>query len=232
MSSRLIVDSDEGLQEFRETDSPKKHPAFRLTAKIISYIFHPVFVPVYLVLFLLYIHPAVFAGFTGLEKKLVLIQAFLMYGFFPIVSVLLLKALKFIDSVYLITQRDRIIPYIACGIWYFWIWYVWRSLPDPAYPREAVIFAMAIFLASSIGLMANIYMKISMHAIAMGVMLSFMMFLALTQAVSFSVYISVAFFIAGLVCTSRFIVSDHSQKEIYGGLLAGLAALLIANTFV
>ena len=45
-----------------------------------------------------------------------------------------------------------------------------------------------------------------------------MMLLALTQSVSFGVYISVALLIAGLVCTARFIVSDHTQKEIYGGL--------------
>lgn len=232
MSSRLVVDRGSRLQEIREIEYPKQHLMIRLIAKIISYIFHPVFIPVYLVLFLLYIHPGVFAGFTGLEKKLVLIQAFLMYGFFPIVSVLLLKALKFIGSVYLITQRDRIIPYIVCNIWYFWIWYVWRSLPDPTYPREAVILAMTIFLASSLGLIANIYMKISMHAIAIGVATGFMMQLALTQAVSFGIYISITIFTAGLVCTARLIASDHSQKEIYGGLLAGLTALLIANVFV
>jgi hypothetical protein len=232
MSSKLIVDSGNRLQELRETGYPKQHPAIRLTAKIISYIFHPVFVPVYIVLFLLYIYPSVFAGFSNWEKTKAMTMAILMFTFFPIVTVLLLKALKFIDSIYLITQRDRIIPYVVCNIWYFWIWYVWRSLPDPGYPREAVIFAMTVFLASSLGLMANIYMKISMHAIAMGVMLSFMMILALTQSVSFGIYISISLFIAGLVCTARLIVSDHSQKEIYGGLLAGLVALLIANVFI
>jgi hypothetical protein len=90
---------------------------------------------------------------------------------------------------------------------------------------------MAIFLASSIGLMANIYMKISMHAIAMGVMVSFMMLLALSGSASFGTYISVAVFIAGLVCTARLMISDHSSKEIYVGLLAGIIALLLGNWF-
>lgn len=228
MSTRLIVDSTNQLQELAEPDS-LHYKVIRLLAKGISYIFHPVFVPIYILLFLLYIHPGVFAGFSGRNKMLVLLQAIAMYGFFPLVTVLLLKALKFIDSVYLNSQRDRIIPYIACGIWYFWIWYVWRNLPDS--PEEIVIMSMAIFLASSIGLIANIYMKISMHAIAMGVMTGFMMLLALTQTVSFGVYISVSFFIAGLVSTARFIVSDHSQKEVYGGFFTGLIALVIANWF-
>jgi hypothetical protein len=91
---------------------------------------------------------------------------------------------------------------------------------------------MAIFLASAIGLMANIYMKISMHSIAMGVAISFTILLALTQSVSFGAYISIVLLIAGLVCTARFIVSDHTPKEIYGGLLVGLAALLVATLFI
>jgi hypothetical protein len=225
MSTRLIVDRSSRLQELRDQPSP-----IRLTAKIISFIFHPVFVPVCIVLFLLYIHPSAFAGFTGWEKKMTLLQAILMYSFFPVISVLLLKALKFIDSVFLNTQKDRIIPFVICNIWYFWIWYVWRNLPDS--PREIVVLSMAIFLASAIGLMANIYMKISMHTIAMGVMISFIMLLAFTQSVRMGVYISIALFIAGLVCTARFIVSDHTPKEVYSGLLAGVAALLIATLFV
>jgi hypothetical protein len=225
MSTRLIVDNTSQLQELR--DQPK---AIRFIAMIISYIFHPVFVPVYIVLFLLYIHPGVFAGFSSGKKTLVLLQALVPYVLFPVVTVLLLKALDFINSVYLTSRKDRIIPYIACNIWYFWIWYVWRTLPDS--PREIILLSMTIFLASAIGQMANIYMKISMHAIGMGVTISFILLLALTQSVNSGLYITIALLIAGLVCSARFIVSNHSQKEIYAGLLVGFAALLIAAFFV
>ena len=156
-----------------------------------------------------------------------MIQAFEMFTFFPIVSVLLLKALRFINKIQLHTQKDRIFPLVICMIWYFWIWNVWRHLPD--YPAAAVQFALAIFTASWIGLLANIYMKISMHAISMGVMVTFMILLALGQAISFGMYISVALLIAGLVCTARFIISDHTPKEVYTGLLVGVVSQLIAN---
>ncbi|HLG40687.1 MAG TPA: hypothetical protein VI461_13505 [Chitinophagaceae bacterium] len=225
MRTRLIVDSLNQLRE--QKDQPR---ALLLTAKIVSYIFHPVFVPVYILLFLLYVHPSVFAGSSELEKRLTLLQAILMYGFFPIISVLLLKALKFIDSIYLNTQRDRIIPYVICNIWYFWIWYVWRNLPDS--PGEIVLLSMAIFLASAIGLIANIYMKISMHAIAAGVLISFMIFLAFAQPVNAAIYIAAALLTAGFVCTARFIASNHSAKEIYSGLTAGFFAMILASLFV
>jgi hypothetical protein len=99
---------------------------------------------------------------------------------------------------------------VACGIWYFWIWYVWRNLPD--YPREAIVFAL-LFYRFFYRLIANIYMKVSMHAISMGVMATFILLLAFSQPISFGVYISLALLIAGLVCYSRFIVSDHTPKR-------------------
>ena len=91
-----------------------------------------------------------------------------MYTFFPLVSVLLMKALKFISSIQLKTQRDRIIPYVVCMIYYWWMWYVLHN--QPQYPNEFVQLSLAIFLASIGGLIANISMKVSMHAIAAGIM--------------------------------------------------------------
>jgi hypothetical protein len=111
-------------------------------------------------------------------------------------------------------------------VWYFWIWYVWRNLPD--YPAEAVQLTLAIWISVSLGLLANIIMKVSLHAISMGVALTFILALAFSQPLNFGIYISVALLATGLVCTSRFIVSDHTAKEVYGGLLVGVVSMLIA----
>ncbi len=230
MSTGMVVDEKNQLQEIRTNDFPKQPEAVRFVAKVISFIFHPVFIPVYIVLFMVYEHSYLFAGFSGLDKTRTVIMAFVMYTFFPVVTVLLLKALKFITTFHLSTQRDRIIPLIACGVWYWWIWNVWKNLPD--YPEEAIKFTMAIWISVSLALIANIIMKVSLHAISMGVMLTFIFLLALTQQLNFSLYISLALLIAGAVCTSRFIVSDHSAREVYGGLLVGIVSMLIANWVV
>lgn len=216
----------------RDNDFPDQPAAIKWIAKIISYIFHPVFVPVYIVLFMVYIHPYLFAGFAPWDKTRVVLMALLMFSFFPIITVLLLKALNFINSIYLKTQKDRIIPLVACGVWYFWITYIWwnsnKIEGSFAIPKEGVRLALAVFISSWLALMANIKIKISLHAISMGVMLSFIFLLAFSQSLSFGIYISAAVLIAGLVCTSRFIVSDHSQKEVYAGLLLGVLAMGVA----
>jgi hypothetical protein len=226
MCPRFAVDSSRQLKEFRETDYQPQNPAIRSVAKIISWIFHPLFVPVYIAWFLLSVQPFLFASFNPAQKLITLLRFFIMYSFFPLVTVLLAKGLGFLDSIYLKTQKERIIPYVACGIYYFWMCYVLRNQPE--FSREVVQLSMAIFIASSFGLIANIYMKVSMHAISMGILLVFMLMLSFTQSGNYTSYVSAAFLFAGLVCTSRFIVSDHTPGEIYGGLLVGIVSQLVA----
>jgi hypothetical protein len=229
MSNHLVVNEENQLEENRNQNRPFQPFAIRLFANIISYIFHPLFVPVYIVAFLVYIQPYLYAGFNAWDKQIVVLQAFVMYTFFPLITVLLLKAVKFIDSVFLKTQRERVIPYIACGIWYFWAWYVRHNLPET--PHELVYFSLAIFIASSVALLGNIYMKVSMHAISMGVVATFLILMGFSQDINFTGYISIALLITGLVCTSRFIVSDHTQKEVYVGLFIGIVSQLFGYWF-
>lgn len=202
----------------------------RIPAQVISVLFHPVFVPLYIIAFLLFEHPFAFAGFPDGQKFMVLIQATAMYLFFPLVTVLLLKALKFIHSVQLHEQKDRIIPLVACGIWYFWIWYVWRNLPG--YPDEAIKLALAIWICSWLALMINTKMKISLHAISMGILTGFILWLAFTENIQFGLYLSVSFILSGLVLTARLLVSDHSQAEIYGGLITGLVTMIAVGVLL
>lgn len=220
MSTRLVIDEQSQLQEIRQSASPKMPQSIRIIARILSWIFHPVFIPVYVVYFMVYVHPYLFAGFAPFDKTRTIIMSFVAYTFFPVITVLLLKGLKFISSIQLKTQKDRIIPLVACGIWYFWIWYVWHNLSD--YPRETRLFALAIWIASWLALMANIIMKISLHAIAAGVALTFIVLLGISQDLNFTIYISVALFATGLICSARFADSDHSPGEIYLGLTIGV----------
>lgn len=224
MESKLVVERNTGLTEYRDIAHQPQNIVIRAVAKIISYIFHPLFVPVYIAWFLITVQPYFFSGFSPAQKILVLIRFFVIYSFFPLVTVLLTKALGFLDSIYLKTQKERVIPYIACGIYYFFMAYVLRHQPE--FSKEVVQLAIAIFIASSAGLMANIYMKVSMHAMSMGILVMFIALLASSQSGNFRIYLAGAVLIAGIVCTSRLIVSDHTPKEIYVGLLIGAGSML------
>jgi hypothetical protein len=228
MDPHLVVDDKDSLLEVRPKRAIQSLPV-RIIARVISYLFHPLFIPVYLFLLLLKASAYLFASFSDVGKLMLLGTFVIMYVMFPLLSVLLLKALGFIGSIHLRTQRDRIIPYVACMIWYWWIWYVMNNRPEV--PRECVILSLAIFLASIGGLMANISMKVSMHAIAAGVMAAFVMLLGFSQDLNFGFYISGSILLTGAICTARFIDSDHTPKEIYVGLFIGVVTLLLALKF-
>lgn len=210
--------------------NPETPVALRHIAQFVSYLFHPVFLPLYMMSFLLYVHPFQFLGFTPKMKLLVFVQAFSMYCFFPLVTVGLLKALNFISSFKLPNRKDRVIPLVACGIWYFWVWYVWRNIPE--YPRTIVHMALGIWITASIGLFINAYMKISLHGMSVGALLMLLLQLAFTQPIHFGWYLSAGILITGLVSTARLLASDHRPAEVYVGLLTGFISMFLAGFFV
>jgi hypothetical protein len=204
-----------------------KFPAvLRAMAHFFSYVFHPLFVPLYVVYFLVYIHPSYLSGFNDREKIQVLLIVVLNAVFFPLISVLLLKGVGFIDSIFLRTQKDRIIPYITCGIFFFWTYHVFRQ--QQQFPSIFASFFFGVLISSSAALLANIYFKISMHAIGMGGMLGLFLIIMLYNTMLMTWPLCIVILITGLVCTSRLMVSNHTPKEIYWGLFLGLICQLTA----
>ena len=229
MPDRLIITDENQLKEVSIPERPRQPLPIQLSAKFISYVFHPLFIPLYITYFIIQIRSYQLAGINDWINLRILLQVFVNCTFLPLASILLLRALNFIDSVFLKTQRDRIIPYIICMIFYFWNWYVFKNNHEI---KDLVSVSMAIFNASVLGFLVNISMKVSMHAISVGVMTTFVALLAFSDSSSFSFYLSIAVLIAGIVCTSRLLVSDHSQKEIYYGFLIGILSQLAAHYFV
>ena len=209
-----------------------EEPSFPLLAcvfaKIISYLFHPLFIPLYVAWFFIY-ELRLFSDKTNWGRTIIFLQFFIYYTFFPLMTTLLSKALGFVQTVYLKNQKDRIIPYIVCEIFYFWAWYVFKNVH---FPKEVVLFALGTFLACSLGLILNSYMKISMHTISLGVLCAFLLLASTMSLVRFGFYITTGFLIAGITATARLIDSNHTQKEIYFGFFAGASAQVIAWFFV
>ncbi len=219
---------------FRE-DVPVRyndHPSLgeKLFGHLFSVILHPVFVPVYVIAFLIYLHPHAFTGFSAESKFKTLIIIAVNLVFFPLLSVLLLRAVGFISSIHLITRKDRIIPYIAVGIFYFWAYTVFRG--QPQYPDLLVFFLLGIFLASSAGLIANIYFKISMHALGMGGMIGFFLVLFSTQSILMGWPLALSVLLTGSVCTARLMVSTHEPRDLYMGLLLGMLSQFVAAIYI
>ena len=203
-----------------------QQPAFfRFFAQMLSYVFHPLFLPFYVCWFLAYMHPSYFTGFSAAGKVRVLLMVSLNAIFFPLITVLLLKALGFLESFLAPTQKDRILLYISSMTFFFWAQYSLREQPE--IPRILVAFMFGVFISSAAALMANIYFKISMHGIGMGGFVGIAFVIMQQNTMLMTWPLSITLLIAGLVCTARLICSDHTQKEIYSGLLVGFICQIV-----
>lgn len=211
-----------------QTQTSQKAGTF--LAKIVSYIVHPIFIPTYFFVYLMWQFPYSFAGITDWQLKMRLFGVFWLTAFFPSFAVFLLWRLKFSDSIFLRTQKERIVPYIITMFFYWWMYYLSRNFTDQ--PEVLKFFFMGIFIATVAGLILNNYFKISMHAMGVGGFAAAFVFTSFFYETANGLPISIALVITGLVCTARMIVSDHSMKEIYIGLLVGITCQCIAYRVV
>jgi hypothetical protein len=211
-----------------ETLSLRQPLYLRIIAKIISYIFHPLFIPTYIFLWLTLSFPFEFAGISPKGLMLRKISVFWITAFFPAFSVFLLWRLKFIDSIFLKTQKERIIPYIIIMIFYWWMWYLSRNTQFSDQPEVLKFFFLGIFYATVPSLILNNFFKISMHAIGVGAALTFVILTCFYYQLYLGADIAIITLITGIVCTARFIVSDHTNLDVYSGLIAGALCQVIA----
>lgn len=201
-----------------------------IPAKIISYVFHPLFIPTYVFFFLIRQVPYEFANITEWQLKMRFFGVFWFTAFFPAFAVFLLWRLKFSDSIFLRTQKERVVPYIISMFFYWWMYYLSRNFTDQ--PGVLKFFFMGIFVATVVGLILNNYFKISLHAMGIGGALAAIILFAMYYQMSLGISISAVSIIAGIVCTSRFLVSDHTSKEIYTGLFVGIGCQMAAYYFM
>ncbi len=205
----------------------KQHIIIRFFAHFFSVVFHPLFIPLYVVAFLINYHPSYFSGFSFYTKFEILRSVFVNTVIFPAFALLVMKGLGFVQSIFLHTRQDRIGPYLVNMIFYFWMARVFFNFQPELTPVLAS-FMTGVFLTTAIALMANIFYKISMHAIGCGGLIGIFIIVMNTNSMLMTWPLSLALLITGLVCTSRLIVSDHTQKEIYLGFVVGLICQLAA----
>ena len=219
-----------GLKKLTPRRESEISGTVRTFGHIISYVFHPLIIPTYVTCFLLFLHPLVFAGYSDKMKIFRLANVVLCTFFIPAFSVFLMWRLKrVITSLQMKTQQERIIPLVITMTLYFWSWYVFKNVDSP---DEMQIFLLGAFLSICGAWLLNIPMRVSLHATAMGSVLTFFFILAFRDSTFNGVYLSIAIFIAGLVCTARFMVSHHTAYEIYLGFFAGVFCQLVALYFV
>jgi hypothetical protein len=202
----------------------------KILARLISYVFHPIFLVPLMAAFVIYGEPSWYLGVTPHAKFLRLLTVIDNTLFFPLFAVLLCKGLGFVKSIQLKDQQDRIIPYVATLTFYFWAWMALRYQADTPPILTGMLFG--VFLSASAGLVLNSFLKISMHTIGVGGLVTFMLLLAFREGSDgLGLPLALSILIAGMVWSARLIVSDHTERELSLGFIVGVICQVLGAVF-
>ena len=202
----------------------------KFIAHLLSYVFHPLFIPTYFFLYLMQVLPFEFVGITDWQLKMRLFSVAWLTAFFPAFAVFLLWRLKLSDSIFLRTQKERIIPYVITMFFYWWMYYLSRNFTDQ--PIALKFFYLGIFVASAIGMTVNNFMKVSLHAMGIAGITTSIILVSIFYPITNAIWVPLAIVLTALVVSARLVVSDHSKKELVVGLFIGVFTQLAAYLWV
>lgn len=194
----------------------------RLFLNIVSYIFHPLFVPIGGTVIYFLVTPK----YSSLEiQSGNILPIFILTVIIPIILFLILKNLGIISSIFLPTLQERKYPlYISCVIL---LMILYKVIPNN-YVHELFYFFTGLLTASGAALiLLFLKFKTSIHLLGMGSILMFMIGLSIHFETNITLAISVFTVLTGLVATSRLYLKAHSKAELLIGFLVGCCSQLI-----
>jgi len=194
-----------------------------LFAKIISYIFHPVFLPLYCLIMLFNLNS--YFSFELILKAKLLLIAFVSITtiIFPLTIIFLMKRQGIIKSLFMETKQERIYPYFIITIFYFLTYNLFRQVQLPSMYILSMLGASILLLIVSV---LNFWLKISVHLVGIGGLFGIITALALSLSINLIFQIIIIIFIAGLIGYSRLKLNSHKPYEIYSGFIVGAVIML------
>ncbi|MBS1779238.1 MAG: hypothetical protein JST70_07910 [Bacteroidetes bacterium] len=209
-------------------------PVLRFFANVASFVFHPVFMPTVLLCLLYILAPSSFVGFSIQNFNTALAIIAINTLFFPLITVLLLKGLGFIQSIYMHDAKDRIIPLIATMIFYFWAYLVFKNriFKEVDTPFILRVMLLGNFWGVILLFMVNIFYKASMHTSAAGGFLGVMIVLLMINPVNMVLPLFVSLLICGIIGTARLLTGAHKPAEIWVGYGLGIIVQVAAYLYL
>ncbi|PRZ20319.1 hypothetical protein [Flavobacterium granuli] len=181
-----------------------------------SYIFHPIFIPIYATLFYLFANDSYF---VSREKYVVLIQVFIISFIIPILFFFLLRYTGKISSTMAPDLSERKIPLvIQC---FLIILLVRKSITIDRYPELHFFFLGALLSTMIALLLLFVKTKASLHMMGISGLTLFVFGLSLHYHTQHIYTIAFLILMNGLVASSRIEMKAHTIKELIIGLLLG-----------
>ena len=187
-----------------------------LTSQVISYILHPIFIPIYVTILYINIFRDVLTDELG-EYLLSLVGIGTVA--LPLLTIFLLKKTNQISSILLEKSAERIIPIISTGV-YLYITAKLLMTGNLNSPLNSYLIGMVVTLSWI--LIFTRRMKVSLHTAAISSALGFLIYLSHSFLINLQVAIIITIITTGIVSTARLKLKAHTCTEIAVGIIFGI----------
>jgi hypothetical protein len=168
--------------------------------------------------YLLFIPNVIQESYRNYLLGLIFVSTYIL----PLLLLIILKVFGVIKSFHLTSIRERKIPlFIMIVLFYV----LGNTLTNFSVLEDFGI----LFYATSFGLIAVYFffvfkIKVSLHLLSMGIMVSFFITVGMKYSLSILPLIMVFFFLSGLLASSRLHLKAHTAREVYLGFFFGVIA--------
>ncbi len=193
---------------------------------VFSYIFHPIFIPVYAALLYFFLNDSYY---TNLEKYFALFQIVVITIVLPILTFFILRATGQVTSIMVADISQRKIPLvIQC---FLTILLLRKSITLEHFPEFYFFFLGG--LSSTILALILLFFKTkaSLHMVAISALTIFIIGLSIHNQHRNLNMIAVLVLINGFVASSRLELKAHTPKELVIGFLSGALPQLFLLSF-
>lgn len=204
----------------------------RIAASIVSYICHPVFMPLIMTVVLNMLSPGSFDAVSQKQLSTWYLSIGITAVFFPLITILLMKPLGFIDSLHMRTAKERTIPLMAVMTFYFWVSHVFNTMPDVNIPLVLKVLLLGNFWGIIVLFMINIFTKVSMHTSAAGGMIGIIIVLMITSPINLIAPFFAALVVAGIIGSARLVLGAHQRGDVWLGYVVGIVVQLAAYVYM
>lgn len=198
----------------------------KLFLKVITYIFHPLFIPIAGTLAYFVITPR----FTTTEfQSGNILPIFILTVIIPIIAFLILKNVGVIEAVLKpdVSERKYLL-YIAISLL---LMVVYKVIPNN-YAAELHFYFIGL-IGATFGTLVLLFFnfKSSVHLMGMGSLFMYLVCLSVHFEINITIGLSLLILATGLVASSRLYLQSHGRAALLIGFLLGAVAQLLTVKF-
>lgn len=193
-------------------------------ARVLSVIFHPLFIPTYFFTFLAWTIPTSLEPITPELRGKFLLFIFIVTCLLPMVNVGIFKSFGVIRSFAMPERRERLMPFVFISAIYVAVTYLFHLHGRMNLNDNFLKFMIVIDMLVVVATIATFFFKVSVHSVTAWGLIGMLVALNKISDVSAIFYPTVGVIVlAGFIMAARLSLDSHTPREVMWGAVLGLA---------